>query len=149
MVYYTREDVIITKEQVEKAGLKVGDLVYYSDNVNYCLNEADDDFGASIIQSIDWNSSLPFMVNETWWDCVIKKKFSEKKIVPFDFSLKEDRDAVIGKRIIHEKLGFDGYIWSFVKYKNGWQAEGMSAEDLKRNAVFAETGEPVGKEITV
>ena len=147
---YTRDDVIISRKQAEEVGLKVGDIVYYANSVHLCVTLANKDSKTGFVEDIEWeHSDQPFKVNGYYQDCVIMKKEPEKKVIPFDFSLEEDRNAVIGKRILHESLGFDGYIWSFVKYKNGWQAEGMSAEDLKRNAVFADTGKPVGKEITI
>ena len=71
-----------------------------------------------------------------------------KKIVPFDFSLKEDRDALIGRRIYSETDMQDMIVTSFVGLTDGiWQFAGRTSDRLFHDFVFADTGLPVGKEV--
>ena len=79
------------------------------------------------------------------WDISVLKR--TKKIVPLDFSLKEDRDALIGKRIYSEKLKDDRIINKIYFQTNGWYADIFFAEELLEEYVFVDTGKPVGKEV--
>ena len=83
-----------------------------------------------------------------WKEEMIKP---QKKLVPFDFSLKEDRDAVRGKWITDGSIEI--LIIGFAKHGDEWYAESITtkyilhAKTLFKYFVFADTGKPVGKEV--
>ena len=83
-----------------------------------------------------------------------KNEPKEKKIVPFDLSKKEDRDALMGRRICAE--GFDIIVTQYTQgtlfgsYDSKWVAHNFEPKWLFEHFTFADgenKGKPVGKEI--
>ena len=84
------------------------------------------------------------------WDYFSEEKRVTKRIVSFDFSLKEDRDAVMGKRIINESKGVDVLVTAlFMDEDRVWHVNdpNITSEVLIKDFCFVDTGKPVGKEI--
>ena len=82
------------------------------------------------------------------------------KMVPYDFRLKEDRDAVFGKMLKLKDNYLDQY-FAVVGFHEGYSILSIAVKtspragycadardiDLFRFCLFADTGEPVGKEV--
>lgn len=153
---YTREDVI-TWEDDERLKDAIGKSCYMADSPIKVLNRANSDFDCVLLDGIRKGESFPFYFNGSCRAFIILKKESEKKLVPFDFSLKEDRDALIGKKIqwtygsAYTEGIVDGFTYGFRTDKTWY----LHVADLKITAralleqswLFADTGKPVGKEV--
>lgn len=114
------------------------------DKFRLILDSANDMGCAFIVHNEKGTYGFPFIVLEK----------DSPRIVPFDFSKKEDRDALMGKRI-HTKEEHSERYEEFIVTRltrtidGDWFAHGISSNDLTSNYVFADTGKPVGKEIEV
>lgn len=149
---YTKEDIIIWSDDKR---IKLGQEYYFGSCAKKTLDRAlnDDKKWLMKLRSISREDTVfhPFVTQDgTAFPFMILKKEPKKKFAPYDFSLKEDRDALIGKRILNVSGNYDTYIIGFMKYPNGdWVADSSSLShksiEMLTDFVFADTGEPVGK----
>ena len=101
MAEYTYADVIIDPEDPR---VEIGKTYYFGDTPSECIASANSDrFDESaILVDIDKNEERPFAYtlnpesDAIWYVCLISKKESEKKYVPFDLSKEEDRAKLRG-----------------------------------------------------
>ena len=153
---YTEEDIVrfTSSERTEDV---VGKECYIGNNISEVLRMANQNKKLSICIGVYPSYAFPFKTvcgeEVTYTTFIILKKESEKKFVPYDFSLKEDRGVIIGKRICEKTGNKDGLITYFYVKNNGEVVCSLgglhtyTSEDIFNLFTFAETGEPVGKEI--
>ena len=145
----------MTKEETDKKALEAAKFIKeycakHNDCSKECIFFVSDQEGCYLCN--------PVIVACDEWDIPTlpqKDEPEEKNIVPFDLSLKEDRDAVIGKRICSKDC--DTIVCGCSKYsKDRWEFElsasicPVDARYVMRDFVFADgpnKGKPVGKEI--
>ena len=154
---YTKEDVIMWADD-SRLKDAIGKECYTYESAKGCLQNANEDFDYRILTSISEGDDYPFVTGKIHHSCVILRKHPEKEYVPFDFSLREDRNALIGK-VIEDEYGIYVIVSIFYdKEVNIWRC-GIFNEKrnirvpsnvLLRNFVFADgpnEGTPVGKEL--
>ena len=100
------------------------------------------------------DSLIDIPANHDWhtlYEPALKKK--AKKLVPFDLSKKEDRDALRGKWITSEDFAEEYLIHNFSRTFAGtnpikyvWSSNCGNGEALFKNYTFLD-GSPVGKEV--
>lgn len=86
MAKYTYKDIIIDPTS-EEAKNCIGKMVYYSDNANACLSNANNDNSCKLLQEIKEDMNLPFFLekNGMGWGCIIlKKEEPQPRYVPFE-----------------------------------------------------------------
>lgn len=94
MPEYTYKDIIIDPTS-EEAKNCIGKMVYYSDNANGCLSNANNDNSCKLLQEIKQDMNLPFYLEKSGmgWGCIIPKKEEPKpEYIPFK-SISEFLDA--------------------------------------------------------
>ena len=92
MAEYTYKDVIIDPEDPR---VEIGKEYYFGDNPGEVLKWANGDGVAKAIDRIN-RDNFPFCHDGIRFPCIIRKKESEKKHVPFDLSKEEDRARLRG-----------------------------------------------------
>lgn len=149
---YTKDDVIIWTDDPRLKD-SIGKECWVASTAKTVLDLANLDYETDTFKGVSdggFRVDIPYT-----FPCIILKKESDKKIVPFDLSLKEDRDAVIGKRICSKDC--DTIVCGCSKYSEDiWEFElsasicPVDARYVMRDFVFADgpnKGKPVGKEI--
>lgn len=146
MTEYTYKDVIIDPDDPR---VEIGKEYYYCDYPTGCLERAIKDDVAHLagLENVYSRSIGHFFIDDTYSICIIRKKETEKKYVPFDLTKEEDRARLRGAwvrfnndpayecqvfAISKERV----YIWSNCDY--------LTPEELLRDCVFLD-GSPCGK----
>ena len=108
MAEYTYADVIIDPEDPR---VEIGKEYYFGNNPG-CLLRSISQLSASEGTLVMKDSAIeaqssPFMSSEgEWFVCIIRKKEPEKKYVPFDLSLEEDRARLRGAWVRRKEAPF-------------------------------------------
>lgn len=152
---YTRDDLIIWPDDPRLKDA-VGKDVYFGDSPRNVLRSAMlNEKTTRLLMSIKGGFGFPFEVYKTQYPCIIIKKEPEKHYIPFDFSLKEDRNTLMGKRIAW-KDGNGAYEEETItSIRTGvthdcWLANNKKSEILLEKWTFvdgSDAGKPVGKEV--
>lgn len=155
---YTREDVIVWEDDERLENLEEGDEIWVGDNYRWLLEQANENRIPDLFVCVDPTCDNTFVFKASYGisaaPFMIIKKEPKKKIVPFDLSLEEDRNALIGKRI--KSIATDMIVTDFAcRCGYGWQVRiapelGFDGEFLYAQFVFADgenKGKPVGKEV--
>lgn len=148
---YSYKDVIIDPADPR---VEIGKEYYFSDVPGEVISKAlKDDYARKLIGISKKNGNpLPFMLeNNDWaWACLIRKKETEKKYVPFKLS---DRDALfklMGCWLIDKDHG-DYYcitaIYPFDERVYIPDYGDVSPEELLENFTFMFDGTPCGEEV--
>lgn len=153
MAEYTYKDVIIDPDDPRA---EVGKEYFFGDGPSHLLWGVRTGWEAGTLVKVckDAPSEDPFYNGAARFQCIIRKKEPEKKYVPFDLSLEEDRAKLRG---------------AWVKSKDDWKAEAfihefyescvpemicrvgnhpLTANDLFRDWTFLD-GSPCGKLVEV
>ena len=98
MAEYTYKDVIIDPEDPR---VEIGAEYYWGDTPRCALDSANNKGAALRLFSVDMygTRTAPFFLNGSisgYAVCIIRKKEPEKRYVPFDLSLPEDREKLRG-----------------------------------------------------
>ena len=161
---YTKEDIIIWADDPRLEGA-IGKECWFGKNPDVCLWRATENMATRRLEEIRPTKIAHFTIEpfevgaEPYHYNFIILKRESKKVVPFDFSLKEDRDALIGRRITcnSDNRGcLDILITGFAGHPDipdSWLEWGSSYNSqtlLDEGWVFADgenKGKPVGKEV--
>ena len=95
---YTYDDVIIDPDDPR---VEIGAEYYFGENAGSVISQAkeDSDYHKGTLTAVN-NSNFPFLDDEdSRYPCIIRKKESKKRYVPFDFDDPEVRKALMGKTI--------------------------------------------------
>ena len=152
MAEYTYKDVIIDPEDPR---VEIGKEYYFGDSPAEVLRHARKDKDAEVLQRVekDWND--PFIENLGYRHiCIIRKKETEKKYVPFDLSNEIDR-RFLSCRWIRRKNDTGTHIYMITGFhctpgSNLIAAGNISVnpKDLLEKYEFSD-GEPCGKLVEV
>ena len=152
---YTKEDVIIWADDPRLEGA-IGKECYFADSPTAALNYANAGQKESTYTLTEINisddSTFPFVTNyQASWMCIVIIKEPKKKYIPFDLSLKEDRDALRGKWVVRnseylDEIVISRFTESTVDIRVAMRDNMYSAKDLLYEWTFLD-GSPVGKEI--
>lgn len=126
MAEYTYADVIIDPEDPR---VEIGKEYYFGDTPAEALKFANDNGrGAILADADDEDNQGPFWFKDIGFTlskgrpCIIRKKEPEKKYVPFDLSLEENRARLRGKWIKAD--GEEAMITGFARDDDGtWHLE--------------------------
>ena len=88
---YTYADVIIDPDDPR---VEIGKEYYFGDPARALLAYANEDTSARVLESVKKESDYPFREGIGYYSCIIRKKESEKKYVPFDLSDPEVRKSL-------------------------------------------------------
>lgn len=90
---YTYADVIIDSNDPR---VEIGKEYYYCDNPSTCLERANkkDVAHLAVLEKVYPDAIGHFFIDDACSICIIRKKESEKKYVPFDLSKEEDRNLL-------------------------------------------------------
>ena len=150
MAEYTYKDVIIDPEDPR---VEIGKEYYFGDNPAEVLRHARKDKDASVLQSVEKDWDDPFIENLGYRSiCIIRKKEPDKRYVPFDLSLEEDRAKLRGAWVREKDSGCECSITGlFLDEKPPYveiSDEGYSSEYLLEAYEFID-GTPCGKLVEV
>lgn len=143
---YTYDDVIIDPDDPR---VEIGAEYYFGENAGSVISQAkeDSDYHKGTLTAVN-NSNFPFLDDEdSRYPCIIRKKESKKKYVPFDISKEEDRNFLKGRWIKTD--GDEEKITGFERDDDGvWHikisADYLLSEDMLNLWTF-EDGTPCGK----
>ena len=156
MAEYTYKDVIIDPEDPR---VEVGKEYYAATSISSALRAANAGNESLLVNLDSVNreptrtliTSKPFTVsykhgNGGDTDFIIRKKEPEKKYVPFDLSLKEDRDRLKGEWVRKKDNSEIKLIWWLWEMDGKWMIdEDISPQELLDNWVFDFESLPCGK----
>ena len=161
MAEYTYKDVIIDPEDPR---VEIGKEYWFGSGPKQVIDKANGDNSTSMLREIRPNLERPFLFSSDMNSdigmapCMIRKKETEKKYVPFDLNNPEDRKALMGKTIKANNRPFSRQyvelvISCFELVDEGaegvsgyWMANGIKEDELFHNWTFLD-GSPCGKEI--
>lgn len=159
MAKYTYKDIIIDPEDPR---LEIGAEYYFSDYSTSCIEYAKTDNNEFLarLESICSNQKCLFnMGGETQWACLIRKKESEKKYVPFDLSKEEVREKLRGRWVKSNKdsslFEFQITQFSIVNISNtdivviNTAVLTVYPEDLLKDYIFIDDNTPCGELVDI
>ena len=141
MAEYTYKDVIIDPDDPR---VEVGKEYWFSTNPNDCIRRANNANVSWILDKVE-HDNYPFSTGFDAWPCIIRKKETEKKYVPFDLSDPEVRKSLLGS-LIKSKGGKEEQIIYWLWVCDGeWMINAdISPAELLEKWVFYR-GVPCGK----
>lgn len=154
---YTYKDVIIDPEDPR---VEFGKEYYFGDFPKEALEYANKKGRGAFLEDVDLVSNFPFLMEnfDESAPCIIRKKESKKRYVPFDFDDPEVRKALMGKTIKANNRPFSRQyvelaISCFELVDEGaegvsgyWMANGIKEDELFHDWTFLD-GSPCGKEM--
>ena len=145
---YTYADVIIDPEDPR---VEIGKEYYFGDNPTSLLYGVQHNWPIRKLEDVKERAPAiaPFYNGSSFYACIIRKKWPEKKYVPFDLSKEEERDFLKGKWVKGNINGQDYHfmIIGFKAVAQGWCVDlggWFTGEDLLEKWTF-EDGTPCGK----
>ena len=99
---YTYADVIIDPKDLR---VEIGKEYYFGEFPKEALEYANKNGRGALLEDIDLVSNFPFLMEnfDESAPCIIRKKESKKKYVPFDISKEEDRARLRGAWVRHKQ----------------------------------------------
>ena len=163
---YTNRDVIW---KTDDARLKnaIGKACYVGDRPNEVIANANNDKGRVFLKEVcaDGHRGDGFAFNvfskngNMDYPFIVFRKSENAKLGPFDFSLKEDREAIKGRWLERKEGGGEFLVIGFsmgcamfaedvvVNWGKGTSRPLGDGNELFNQFVFVDTGKPVGKEV--
>lgn len=148
---YTYKDVIIDPDDPR---VEIGAEYYYCDNPSTCLERANKEDVAhlAVLEKIYPDAIGHFFIDDAYSICLIRKKETEKKYVPFDLSAPEVRKSLRGMWIKNKENHFEICITAFTHQGHVgntisadiYRANDIEADELLNYWVF-DDGSPCGK----
>lgn len=150
---YTRKDVIVDPDDVR---LEIGAEYFTADSIRTALDLANSGKYGFIVELVDIvDEDSPFLVisneDNCYVDFLIRRKEPEKKYIPFDLSLEEDRAKLRGTWIRDKDYPQNEDLISAMDSCHvfiGSLPEGISPSDLFTSYEFVD-GTPCGKLVEI
>ena len=143
---YTDDDIISSSND-PRLKTAIGKLVYFHDDRESVLCNANNDVAIGTLTSIDkgYGSSV-FFINSVlhWKYIIIKKDQPENKYIPFDLSLDEDKAALRNRWVKSKHTSIESVVTGFTSSNVCLGVSSYTPSTLFRNFTFLD-GSVIGK----